>query len=116
MKNKLILLAAIFGFSTLFLRSESAAAPVSDQGIFSSVNELPGGGENKKKNEKKASKPSKLAKRSAKTAIAEAKHKEGMIMGRASVRNFFHKMFNTSPGKEVNFRSHRSRRKWKKRR
>jgi hypothetical protein len=58
--------------------------------------------------------PSKAARTSAKDARRNLKWKEQAIADRASVRNFFHKTFNTKYGKPVNFRNKHTRSRWRR--
>lgn len=58
--------------------------------------------------------PSKAARVSAKDARRNLKWKEQAIADRASVRNFFHKTFNTKYGKSVNFRNKHTRSRWRR--
>jgi hypothetical protein len=58
--------------------------------------------------------PAKAARTSAKDARRNLKWKEQAISDRASVRNFFHKTFNTKYGKPVNFRNKHTRSRWRR--
>ena len=70
--------------------------------------------EEKTKIKKRKFKPARSARRSAKNAKRMNRLKTNELAERARVRNFFHKTFNTKPGKPVNFRRRRQRNRWKR--
>lgn len=106
---------ALFG---LALAAFLSVSPVESYALSSAetsieMTYLPGGGKDKTK-KKVSSKPSSSAKKSAKGAIRAEKTKAKQIRARASVRHFFHRLFNAKPGKTRNFRKRSVRNRWKK--
>lgn len=124
---KLRLLSALLIFFSVLM-----AAPVAYAAPGTDASAVLGGGKDKEKKEKtgkgdkddeeknasmkkrKTYNPKKHARTSSKMARQSSAAKQKQIMYRAGVRNFFHKVFNSKPGKTRNFRSSRSRSRWNK--
>ena len=124
MKIKHFILAALFALASM---APVSAASHATAPTLQSVELGPGPGDKeKKKKDKKGEdedknkmsrkkyKPAKHARTSAKNAKKALKLKESQVQGRARVRNFFHRTFNTKFGKPVNFRKKRRRNRWKR--
>jgi len=102
-----LVLAACFTVSPL----EAANLNLGENSV--EMTYIDGGGKEKSK-KKVSSKPSATARKSAKGAIRAEKTKAKQIQARASVRHFFHRLFNAKPGKARNFRKRSVRNRWKR--